>query len=156
MELQAPDVAHEDKGQPGQEPPASTTELFPPVRLLGGKAVLIVDDDPDIRRTLGDVLEAEGYQVTEAADGVEALTHLHSGGEPNVILLDLMMPVMNGWQFCEELRDKPQFSSIPVVLLSAVNELDEDLTSMDVDERMSKPVGLDVLLDTVERMCRQS
>jgi CheY-like chemotaxis protein len=81
--------------------------------------VLVVDDDPDIRAVIGDLLEDEGYEVASAANGREALGLLYDGMRPSVILLDLVMPVMSGWDFLEyQLRD-PRLSDIPVVVFSA-------------------------------------
>ena len=92
-------------------------------------AVLLVDDDLDIREALTDILEDRGFHVTSAANGREALTVLRSGNvSPSAILLDLMMPVMDGFQFLAEMRKVPEWREIPVIVVTA-----KDLTK---DERL--------------------
>src|SRR5688500_17595314 len=86
-------------------------------RMSGG--VLIVDDEPDLREAFRDVLIASGFEAHTAEDGAAALELVRDGVVPDVILLDLMMPRMNGWRFIEELRRLPGFAETPVVLLSA-------------------------------------
>ena len=83
------------------------------------KDVLVVDDDKDICAILRDVLEAEGYRVTVAHNGQEALSVLRQQGEPALIVLDLMMPIMDGWEFAACLQEQPQWCTIPVVVVSA-------------------------------------
>jgi CheY-like chemotaxis protein len=80
-------------------------------------SILLVDDDEDIRESLAYVLQAEGYRVELASNGREALEKLHSGPAPSVVLLDLMMPVMSGWKFLEELSALR--STVPVLVVSA-------------------------------------
>jgi CheY-like chemotaxis protein len=81
---------------------------------------MVVDDDPDVRAAICELLETEGYEALAAANGALALARLRGGGvRPGAILLDLMMPFMNGWEFrAEQLRD-PQLRAIPIVLLTA-------------------------------------
>src|ERR1044071_1184503 len=76
--------------------------------------ILVVEDDSAIREVLTDVLESEGYQVLNAANGREAIQLLRSSTLPCLILLDLMMPVMNGWQFRDEQRQDPLLAPVPV------------------------------------------
>ncbi|MBP2315784.1 response regulator [Azospirillum soli] len=79
--------------------------------------ILVVEDDDALRATMADALRAEGFEVREAADGRAALDALDSGLRPDLIVLDLMMPVMNGWEFrAAQLRD-PDLSHIPVLVL---------------------------------------
>jgi CheY-like chemotaxis protein len=90
--------------------------------------IMIVEDEADLRDTLKDVLELYGYRVITAANGAEALQQLESrrnGGRPCLILLDLMMPVMNGWELLDRLRDgsRPELAAIPVVVVSAAADL---------------------------------
>jgi CheY-like chemotaxis protein len=104
---------------------------------------LIVEDDHLIREAIAEALDEEGFDVVEAANGREALEKLHAE-RASLVLLDLMMPVMDGWRFREaQLRD-PEISSIPVVVLSAVK--DENVPAA---RYFSKPCDLDELLDTV-------
>jgi CheY-like chemotaxis protein len=81
-------------------------------------AVLIVDDDDDVRETLRACLEEEGFAVRTAKNGLEALAELDAGTMPGLILLDLMMPEMNGWQVLEQLRNDQVRASIPVAVMS--------------------------------------
>lgn len=83
-----------------------------------GKSILLVEDSPVVSGAMKMVLEWEGYQVACAANGREALDHLRNAARPSVILLDLNMPVMNGWEFREELKHDPELASIPVVAVS--------------------------------------
>src|SRR3954452_20931108 len=85
-----------------------------------GRVLLVVDDDPGIRESLADLLNEEGYTVITAVNGQDALTRLRAIAEPPcVILLDLMMPVMSGPEFYDELRLDPQLAGIPIVVISA-------------------------------------
>jgi CheY-like chemotaxis protein len=115
--------------------------------------VLVVDDDRDVRESLGVLLGAEGYRVVEAADGDDALARLRTGEEPCLILLDLMMPRKNGWEFRrEQLRD-PRLAAVPVVVLSAHDRVREQARELGVRDWLSKPVDVDRLLGMVEAYC---
>jgi CheY-like chemotaxis protein len=81
--------------------------------------VLIIEDDDDLRQALADALLDGGYQVATATNGREALARLEAGLSPQLILVDLMMPIMNGWTFIEHLRSSPATSSIPAIVLTA-------------------------------------
>lgn len=116
-----------------------------------GCTVLIVEDDLDIREALSEVLQGEGYQVLEAENGAEALRRLHER-LPGVILLDLRMPVMNGWQFRREQVRHAHFADIPVVVISADRAAEADAESLGVEAFLPKPIDLEVLLDTVQRL----
>jgi CheY-like chemotaxis protein len=83
--------------------------------------ILIVDDDADFSAVLRDVLQDQGCTVLEAADGREALRILHGEPLPHLILFDLRMPVMNGWEFHDELQTEPGLAAIPLAVLSAVS-----------------------------------
>jgi len=116
-------------------------------------SVMIVEDDRDTREMLGRFLELEGFEVLTAANGQLALEALHELGTPCVILLDLMMPVMNGWQFREvQVRD-PRFSRIPVVVVTAAGPRD-DIPEISADGWLSKPVDFDRLLATIGSLCQ--
>jgi CheY-like chemotaxis protein len=83
--------------------------------------VLVIEDDDDLREALSELLWEEGYTVSQAANGQEALLALRSGGtRPRLILVDLMMPVMDGWEFCAEQMKDPELSAIPVGVISAL------------------------------------
>lgn len=116
--------------------------------------ILIVEDEFLIRDALTEFLEEEGYRVVGAANGQEALNMLRKGLVPNLILLDLMMPVMSGMQFLDEQQADARLASIPVVLLSADRNSQEKVLSSAPVEYLEKPVRLTDLLDTVERYCQ--
>jgi CheY-like chemotaxis protein len=113
--------------------------------------VLVVDDDPDIRDMIGQALELEGWSVVGAANGEEALRVARRGPRPDVILLDLMMPVMNGWEFMDEQRRDSVLATIPVVLISGDERLTEKAARARVAGFLKKPMDLVELLDTVQR-----
>jgi two-component system, chemotaxis family, chemotaxis protein CheY len=118
------------------------------------KTVLVVDDDRDIRDVLTDALDAEGYVVVTAADGQEALDWLRSGtGRPCIILLDLMMPRMDGIQFRTELLNDNAFALIPVVVLSADPSAIVAAKSLNFSGSLRKPVQLEALLAAVHAHC---
>lgn len=117
--------------------------------------VLIVEDDYDIREVLAEVLRDEGYEVTGASNGKEAIEVLANGlSKPKLILLDLMMPVMSGWQFVAEQRKVPALASIPVVVVSADGNLQAKAESLNASGCLRKPIEIDTLLALVERYCR--
>src|ERR671936_275104 len=82
--------------------------------------ILVIDDDEGIRTALAEILELSGYDVAVAADGLEGVELLEYGLEPAAIVLDLMMPRMDGWTFLDRLRHDPRFQDLPVVVTSAV------------------------------------
>jgi CheY-like chemotaxis protein len=110
--------------------------------------VFVVDDDCEVREALAAVLENEGYSVRCAANGAQALAMMH-GSRPAAILVDLMMPVMSGWELIEAIHDDGDLASIPLVILSAMRAPEGFL-------HISKPVSLDELLTTVHRACRSA
>jgi CheY-like chemotaxis protein len=112
--------------------------------------VMVVEDDHAIREALRELLEDEGYRVTQASNGAEALARLRED-RPGLILLDLMMPVMDGWEFRNAIQRDPQLSSIPVVILSADHAVAQRAGSLRVQGWLSKPFQLDQLLRTVQR-----
>jgi CheY-like chemotaxis protein len=114
------------------------------------KDVLVVEDDKDIRETLQQVLELEGYRVTTATNGKEGLESLKGIDRPCVILLDLMMPVMNGWEFLEAHRTDTTLATIPVVVVSAAGDKAKSAPAAGF---IKKPVDLESLLNVVRRYC---
>lgn len=115
------------------------------------KHVLIVEDAPDLQLLLGRLLTKEGYTVAKAGNGKEALDYLRSPSEmPALILLDVMMPVMDGVTFREEQRKDQRLSGIPVVVMTACTDLKDLALKMDVRNILKKPVSVDALLDAVE------
>lgn len=116
-------------------------------------SVLIVDDDDSIREALATILEDEGYRVASAVNGMDALKYLRSNLSPCLILLDLMMPVMDGWLFRAAQMQDPALAPIPVVVISAFSNVPRLATDLAVAECLQKPIDLDTLLATVERYC---
>jgi len=117
--------------------------------------VMVVDDDVDLREALTEILQDNEYRVVGAANGQEALDFLHEGeGRPCVILLDLMMPVMDGKAFRAAIMEEPELSGIPVIVLSAHANIDEVLSEVPVAEKLRKPVDIEPLLSLVERHCK--
>jgi CheY-like chemotaxis protein len=114
--------------------------------------VLIVDDDPDLLDVTSFVIENEGIVVETARNGEEALALLRAGRLPGLVLLDLMMPVMNGWEFLEEVAKDPLLKAIPVVVLTAAERRREVPGATEV---LSKPMDLVALLRVVERYMRR-
>jgi CheY-like chemotaxis protein len=112
--------------------------------------ILVVDDDKDIRETLGEILVHEGYDVEMAENGARALELIRRGPTPSLVLLDLMMPVMSGWEFLELAETDQDLADIPVVVVSA---MPAPLAPTDarggVKACLHKPVKLDQLLDLV-------
>jgi CheY-like chemotaxis protein len=119
------------------------------------KSVMIVDDDPDICMTMQMVLETYGYGVIIANDGAEALDKLEAGERPCLIILDLMMPGMDGQQFREAQLGSPALAEIPVVVVSGDYKVDERAAEMGV-EGLRKPIQLPKLLAKVEQFCGAS
>ncbi len=114
--------------------------------------ILVVEDDASIRDTLRELLEDEGYRVLWAENGIEALRQLRTC-TPGVILLDLMMPVMDGWQLRKELQRDPALAHIPVVVVSAEHRLDRAVAALAVQGWLAKPFELQALLTTLRRFC---
>jgi CheY-like chemotaxis protein len=114
------------------------------------KSVLIIDDEEGIRETLQLALEFEGYDVHTAANGEEGLEVLDQIRRPCLILLDLMMPVMNGWEFAVALAKSELHKSIPVVVVSA---FDTQAQGLPVRGVLKKPIDLSTLFDTVRQWC---
>jgi CheY-like chemotaxis protein len=112
--------------------------------------VLVVDDDPSLREMLAFILESEGYEVARARDGAEAVACLADGWRPAVMLLDVLMPVMDGWAVCEWVAAHLAAHERPhVVILSA--SLAPGVALPLADAQLSKPFGVDAVLDLVRR-----
>jgi CheY-like chemotaxis protein len=115
--------------------------------------VLVVEDDPDIRATLCEALTDHGYSAVGVSNGAEALEYLRGDHErPCLILLDLMMPVMDGQTFRAEQRADPDLAAIPVIVVSAYRDVDRYGKELAADY-LAKPVRLEALLDMARRHC---
>jgi CheY-like chemotaxis protein len=110
--------------------------------------VLVVDDDPSIRDVVGDFLELLGWSVQTAANGKEALDQVSAGGL-DLVLLDYMMPVMNGKIFGLEVRKEPRHARLPIVLMSAAPEADEVCEAIGARACLRKPFDIDELAEIV-------
>jgi CheY-like chemotaxis protein len=117
------------------------------------KRVLVVDDDPGIRMAISELLEDEGYVAVCAENGLVALSELRHGEEPCVILLDLMMPEMDGISFRKEQRRDPSLAEIPVVVVSAGQDAREVAGALEVAEFLPKPLSVPRLIHTLEKLC---
>ncbi|WP_437487430.1 response regulator [Sorangium sp. So ce1014] len=115
--------------------------------------ILVVEDDLDIRSILSQLLVFEGYDVDEASDGAEALAMLRKDPLPALILLDLMMPIMDGWQLRAELQRDPTLSSVPVVIVSADVRAEQEASRLRVAGLLKKPLQIEPLLELVHRIC---
>jgi CheY-like chemotaxis protein len=120
----------------------------------GRDTIFIVEDDFDTREMLGRFLELEGYAVKSASNGRQALELLGERADACVILLDLMMPVMDGWQFRREQVQNQALAGIPVIVVSAAGR--DRLQQIQADAYLSKPVDLDELLLRIREFCRES
>jgi CheY-like chemotaxis protein len=108
-------------------------------------SILVVDDDEAIREVVADVLRGEGYRVTLGENGEEALAELRrDGANYDLVLLDLMMPVMSGWEVLEQVGEDPSLSRVPVIVMSAMGGPGERA-------QLVKPIDLDRLLDEVKQ-----
>ena len=111
--------------------------------------ILVVDDDDDVREVLGYILSAEGHDVDEAVDGIDALEHLRRGGPPELILLDLMMPRLDGEDFVREMRKDPRFADTKVVIISGHDAAGQKAAELCVAGCLVKPVELQRVLAVV-------
>jgi CheY-like chemotaxis protein len=110
--------------------------------------VLIVEDDPDIRLLFSTALSVRGYEIDTASNGQEALAALASGPLPTAIVVDLHMPVMDGWKLLSALQANPSLSTLPVVVLTAADEPDREAPRPDTI--LIKPVSTQTLIDAIE------
>lgn len=119
-----------------------------------GRRVLVVDDDADILESIEMVLAGAGYEVATARNGLDALERLREQPATCLILLDLMMPVMNGWEFRHEQLEDSKLAGIPTVIVTAHNRPVQNAQELKVKHVIPKPVQPDLLLSTVSAYCR--
>jgi len=117
------------------------------------KQILIVEDEADVAGPLAEVLEAAGYGTQTARNGLEALEHLQRGNHPDLIILDLMMPVLDGWGFRREQQLLKDAASIPVVVLTANGDAHRKASAIKAHGYINKPCSIQSLLREVERLC---
>jgi len=116
--------------------------------------VLIVEDDADLREMMAQLLSLEGFRTETAANGRDALRYLARGDRPDVILLDLMMPVMDGWEFRRRQVQDPSIAAVPVVVLSALDQA--RAADLGGTAFLKKPLDFDRLLELVRRFCART
>ena len=114
------------------------------------RLVLVVEDDQSIREVITDVLEERGFRVVSVANGAEAL-HTLERARPDVMVLDLLMPVMHGWEFMESYAEKTGGRSIPIVVVSVNSALPRSFDRFGVQTVLAKPFNIDELLEAVNR-----
>jgi len=114
--------------------------------------IMIVDDDDDIRDTLSELLLHMKYHVAMATHGLDALTQLRNGPRPDVILLDLMMPVMDGFEFLVEMRKDPALGEIPVVIITAAGNAKNEAAKVRAAGHIQKPFKLDELVALIQTL----
>ena len=111
--------------------------------------VLIVEDEEDLRELMRDALQMRGYNVVTAQEGTDALRKIDDIGKPCVILLDLLMPGMNGWDFFDKLRERPELASVPVIIhSSAASRAPAGATRV-----LQKPLAFETLVSVVGEYC---
>jgi CheY-like chemotaxis protein len=113
--------------------------------------ILVVEDDRDLREILSDALELEGYETVCVEHGEAALRHLYTGARPCVILLDLMMPVMDGWTFRREILKDQSLADIPVVVMTAAGA--DRAQTIPSNRVLYKPLEMDAVVDAVQEHC---
>jgi CheY-like chemotaxis protein len=114
--------------------------------------ILIVEDEAEIRFLISELLSDEGYTVVQAIDGRAALAYLHTAPDlPRLIILDLVMPIMNGWDFLRARQDDPIVRAIPVIVVSATPNIEVSLAALGAQEALSKPIDLDRLVALVQQ-----
>jgi CheY-like chemotaxis protein len=119
--------------------------------------ILIVDDDAGIRELVSLFLTHKGYTTTQARNGAEALTYLEQHQPfPELILLDLMMPIMDGAEFRQAQLQEPMFAGIPVVVMSAAENIEAQAPTLTANAYLPKPIDFDRLIQLVEQYCTQS
>ena len=112
--------------------------------------VLIVEDEEDLRELMSDALQLRGYKVVTAEEGTDALRKIEDIGRPCVILLDLLMPGMNGWEFFERVRERPELESVPVVVYSSASSR----APAGATRVLQKPLAFERLVSIVAEYCR--
>jgi CheY-like chemotaxis protein len=112
--------------------------------------VLIVDDDDDIRETLEVILASRGYESRAASDGAEALDMMRAGPLPDVVLLDMMMPGMNGTQFRAHQLEDPRLANVPLVVMTGDNKADQKAAALGAFRWLKKPVDIADLIAAIK------
>jgi CheY-like chemotaxis protein len=137
-----------------RDDPSETDERGRRSSRHASEQILVVEDDESIRQAMQGILADEGYRVTTAENGRQALERLRSGAAPDLIVLDLRMPVMDGWEFRVAQRGDPALARIPILAVSADGSA--KAAAIDADAYLRKPLSTDTLLKTIVRIlaCR--
>jgi CheY-like chemotaxis protein len=143
----------QDKLRAGQEGVGTTVTFSLPI--IARERILVIDDEEDIRKMFQRLLSEEGYEVLTAAQGQEGLS-LMEEELPDLVVLDIAMPVMDGYQFLEKVKGDPRTRGIPVIVISAVDTDIDRLGELGTDEFLGKPFSNTVLLETVQRLLKGS
>lgn len=115
-------------------------------------SILIIEDDEAIRTSLSDVLTSEGYKINEASNGKAAFEVLEGSSNPSLLLLDLMMPAMNGYEFSASIKKMPKYSSHPIIIMSASRD-GEQYAKQEGYPFLKKPLDVEDLLNLVAKFC---
>lgn len=115
--------------------------------------ILLVEDDDDVREPLAELLQDRGYEVVAAVNGRDAMAELKRSPAPCLIILDLMMPVMDGWEFRAQQMADPDLSAIPVVVLSGIADAKQHAINLKAVDYLAKPIDLGRLYKAVEEHC---
>lgn len=121
-----------------------------------GADILLIEDDDALRNTLAELLEAEGCYVARAENGAQALRYLRQNPHPRLILLDLLMPVMDGFEFRERQRREADFADIPVAVISAVSGDYQRENRLGAVAYLPKPFTIENVLLLKERFCNKA
>lgn len=116
--------------------------------------ILMVEDDPDLRQIQSEILESEGFEVRAAGDGIEALEVMEEEGPPALMLLDLRMPRLNGWDLAARVRDEPSWRHVPMIVVAAHYRIADEARAIGARAWLHKPVTIDALVDVVRRVHR--
>jgi DNA-binding response OmpR family regulator len=117
--------------------------------ISSSKKILLIEDDQDILFALASFLQAEGYAVQTALNGLEALELLQRESLPHLILLDMTMPIMNGWEFAAEFRTRYK-NEVPIIVITAAADAKQRSIDIHAAGWIAKPFKLDVLLSTIK------
>lgn len=120
------------------------------------RTVLLVEDDPDVRESLAMLLKLHGVRVVTAADGAEALDWMRRVGPPGLVLLDLMMPVMNGWQLRAAMLGDPSLARVPVVILSGADDVEGAAAALGAAAYLRKPLDFSQVRRLVDAHCARA
>lgn len=125
------------------------------MKAVAVSSILIVDDDEGLRESLRDVLECEGFKVWTADNGQTALQILENDELPSVIVMDLLMPVLDGYEFRKIQLERAKIAQIPVIFLTGLGETQDHITLLKDCQIISKPVSLDLLIERVKSVSHQ-